>query len=214
VSQNYGSFKSWKPDVINNNKHRSFNVGVTFAAWSIPILYSPVQSSSTEHAETHKKCPDGPAFESRTDQSPCTFLQFPFTDTRKLKNGRNIGVDPGGYVVQRLFVRDRRSPASPATLPLGKRHILLLKVCLWWDHRVSFLGRLQENLLRTHSLHEFTNDQWETICRGIKNDFHFSDLDVTVVDVSFMLAIPCHKLSRLITNCIKEINNLLVLTRF
>jgi hypothetical protein len=37
-----------------------------------------------------------------------------------------------------------------------------------------------------------TNDQWETVCKGIKNDFDFPDPDVTAAGVSFLSAIPFH----------------------
>lgn len=55
-----------------------------------------------------------------------------------------------------------------------------------------------------------TNDQWETVCRGIKNDFDFPDPDVTAAGVSFLSAIPSHRLGRLITDCSKEISSCLV----
>eukprot|EP01018_Ginkgo_biloba_P002390 Gb_27119 [translate_table: standard] len=55
-----------------------------------------------------------------------------------------------------------------------------------------------------------TADQWETVCRGIKNDFDFPDPDVTAAGVSFLAAIPSYRLGKLITDCSKEISNCLV----
>lgn len=53
-------------------------------------------------------------------------------------------------------------------------------------------------------------DQWETVCKGIKNDFDFPDPDVTAAGVSFLSAIPSYRLGKLITDCSKEITNCLV----
>ncbi|KAH7441479.1 hypothetical protein KP509_03G039800 [Ceratopteris richardii] len=52
-----------------------------------------------------------------------------------------------------------------------------------------------------------TSQQWETVCRGIKNDFDFPDPDVTAAGVSFLAAIPSWRLGKLINDCSREISN-------
>ncbi|KAI5073208.1 hypothetical protein GOP47_0011221 [Adiantum capillus-veneris] len=64
--------------------------------------------------------------------------------------------------------------------------------------------KLAFDLIRATRL---TWQQWETVCRGIKNDFDFPDPDVTAAGVSFLAAIPSWRLGKLITDCSKEISN-------
>lgn len=52
-----------------------------------------------------------------------------------------------------------------------------------------------------------TGDQWEVVCRGIRNDFDFPDSDVTAAAVSFLAAIPSWRLGKFITDNTKEISN-------
>eukprot|EP00249_Psilotum_nudum_P022975 c28708_g1_i1 orf=979-4446(+) len=67
--------------------------------------------------------------------------------------------------------------------------------------------KLAFDLIRSTRL---TADQWETVCRGIKNDFDFPDPDVTAAGVSFLAAIPSWRLGKLITECSKEISDCIV----
>ncbi|KAH7433717.1 hypothetical protein KP509_07G082700 [Ceratopteris richardii] len=64
--------------------------------------------------------------------------------------------------------------------------------------------KLAFDLIRATRL---TSQQWETVCRGIKNDFDFPDPDVTAAGVSFLAAIPSWRLGQLITDCSNEISN-------
>lgn len=52
-----------------------------------------------------------------------------------------------------------------------------------------------------------TADQWEVVCRGIKNDFEFPDTDVTAAAVSFMSAIPSWHLGTFIIDCSKQVSD-------
>lgn len=50
-----------------------------------------------------------------------------------------------------------------------------------------------------------TADQWEVVCRGIRNDFDFPDSDVTAAAVSFISAIPSWRLGSFIIDCSKQV---------
>ncbi|KAK4285091.1 hypothetical protein QN277_001834 [Acacia crassicarpa] len=50
-------------------------------------------------------------------------------------------------------------------------------------------------------------DLWETVCTGVRSDFHFPDPDVTAAAVSILAAIPSYRLGKLITDCNKEISD-------
>ncbi|CAI8612176.1 unnamed protein product [Vicia faba] len=52
-----------------------------------------------------------------------------------------------------------------------------------------------------------TPDLWDTVCTGIRNDFHFPDPDVTAAAVSILAAIPSYRLAKLISDCNKEISD-------
>eukprot|EP00252_Welwitschia_mirabilis_P017897 TRINITY_DN3987_c0_g1_i1.p1 TRINITY_DN3987_c0_g1~~TRINITY_DN3987_c0_g1_i1.p1 ORF type:complete len:1149 (+),score=195.25 TRINITY_DN3987_c0_g1_i1:231-3677(+) len=67
--------------------------------------------------------------------------------------------------------------------------------------------KLAFDLIRSTRL---TSDQWEIVCRGIRNDFSFPDPDVTAAGVSFLSALPSHLLGKLISDCSKEISQCLV----
>ncbi|KAG6555879.1 hypothetical protein Mapa_002521 [Marchantia paleacea] len=67
--------------------------------------------------------------------------------------------------------------------------------------------KLAFDLIRSTRL---TADQWEIVCRGVKNDFDFQDSDVTAAAVSIVAAIPSWRLGKLIIDCSKEISNCLV----
>ncbi|KAL3683893.1 hypothetical protein R1sor_001915 [Riccia sorocarpa] len=67
--------------------------------------------------------------------------------------------------------------------------------------------KLAFDLIRSTRL---TADQWEIVCRGVKNDFDFQDSDVTAAAVSIVAAIPSWRLGKLISDCSKEISNCLV----
>ncbi|KAJ7974765.1 protein TPLATE [Quillaja saponaria] len=64
--------------------------------------------------------------------------------------------------------------------------------------------KLAFDLIRSTRL---TSDLWDTVCTGIRNDFHFPDPDVTAAGVSILAAIPSYRLGNLITDCSKEISN-------
>ncbi|KAK7269103.1 hypothetical protein RIF29_21819 [Crotalaria pallida] len=64
--------------------------------------------------------------------------------------------------------------------------------------------KLAFDLIRSTRL---TPDLWDTVCSGIRNDFHFPDPDVTAAAVSILAAIPSYRLSRLITDCNMEISD-------
>ncbi|KAJ7300288.1 hypothetical protein O6H91_20G047800 [Diphasiastrum complanatum] len=64
--------------------------------------------------------------------------------------------------------------------------------------------KLAFDLIRSTRL---TADQWETVCRGIKNDFDFPDPDVTAAAVSFLAAVPNWRVGNLIMDLSKEITN-------
>lgn len=55
-----------------------------------------------------------------------------------------------------------------------------------------------------------TGDQWEVVCNGIRNDFDFTDSDVTAAAVSFLSAIPSWRLGKFIIDSSKEISNCIV----
>jgi hypothetical protein len=55
-----------------------------------------------------------------------------------------------------------------------------------------------------------TSEQWEVVCRGIRNDFDFPDSDVTAAAVSFLSAIPSWRLGKFIIDNSKEISNCIV----
>jgi hypothetical protein len=52
-----------------------------------------------------------------------------------------------------------------------------------------------------------TADQWEVVCRGIRNDFDFPDSDVTAAAVSFISAIPSWRLGNFIIDCSKQVSD-------
>ncbi|CAJ2669597.1 unnamed protein product [Trifolium pratense] len=64
--------------------------------------------------------------------------------------------------------------------------------------------KLAFDLIRSTRL---TPDLWDTVCTGIRNDFHFPDPDVTAAAVSILAAIPSYRLSKLISDCNKEISD-------
>ncbi|KAL5537376.1 hypothetical protein UlMin_045453 [Ulmus minor] len=64
--------------------------------------------------------------------------------------------------------------------------------------------KLAFDLIRSTRL---TADLWDTVCTGIKTDFDFPDPDVTAAAVSILAAIPSYRLSKLISDCSKEISN-------
>jgi hypothetical protein len=55
-----------------------------------------------------------------------------------------------------------------------------------------------------------TGQQWEIVCRGIRNDFDFPDPDVTAAAVSFLSALPAWRLGKFIIESSKEISNCIV----
>ncbi|KAI9081623.1 hypothetical protein K1719_036509 [Acacia pycnantha] len=64
--------------------------------------------------------------------------------------------------------------------------------------------KLAFDLIRSTRL---TPDLWETVCTGVRSDFHFPDPDVTAAAVSILAAIPSYRLGKLITDCNKEISD-------
>ncbi|KAJ1427527.1 Armadillo-type fold [Sesbania bispinosa] len=64
--------------------------------------------------------------------------------------------------------------------------------------------KLAFDLIRSTRL---TPDLWDTVCSGIRNDFHFPDPDVTAAAVSILAAIPSYRLAKLIAECNKEISD-------
>ncbi|KAI4348285.1 hypothetical protein L6164_009021 [Bauhinia variegata] len=63
--------------------------------------------------------------------------------------------------------------------------------------------KLAFDLIRSTRL---TPDLWDTVCSGIRNDFHFPDPDVTAAAISILAALPSYRLGKLITDCNKEIS--------
>eukprot|EP00268_Persea_americana_P042362 TRINITY_DN423_c2_g1_i1.p1 TRINITY_DN423_c2_g1~~TRINITY_DN423_c2_g1_i1.p1 ORF type:complete len:1160 (+),score=241.59 TRINITY_DN423_c2_g1_i1:251-3730(+) len=63
--------------------------------------------------------------------------------------------------------------------------------------------KLAFDLIRSTRL---TADLWETVCTGIRTDLDFPDPDVAAAAVSILAAIPSHRLSKLISDCNKEIS--------
>lgn len=64
--------------------------------------------------------------------------------------------------------------------------------------------KLAFDLIRSTRL---TPDLWDTVCTGIRNDFHFPDPDVTAAAVNILAAIPSYRLAKLIADCNKEISD-------
>ncbi|CAM6095749.1 unnamed protein product [Calypogeia fissa] len=64
--------------------------------------------------------------------------------------------------------------------------------------------KLAFDLIRSTRL---TADQWEIVCRGVKNDFDFPDPDVTAAAVSILAAIPSWRLGKMVIDCSKDISN-------
>lgn len=55
-------------------------------------------------------------------------------------------------------------------------------------------------------------DQWGVVCRGILNDFDFSNSDLTVTTVCFLSAIPSWRLGKFITDSTKRFRTALCTT--
>lgn len=53
-------------------------------------------------------------------------------------------------------------------------------------------------------------DQWETVCRAIRNDLVFPDPDVTAAAVSCLASVPSWRLGKLLIDCSKEISSCIV----
>ncbi|KAL2564743.1 hypothetical protein AAZV13_19G065300 [Glycine max] len=64
--------------------------------------------------------------------------------------------------------------------------------------------KLAFDLIRSTRL---TPDLWDTVCGGIRTDLHFPDPDVAAAAVSILAAIPSYRLSKLISDCNKEISD-------
>ncbi|GMY13150.1 protein TPLATE [Fagus crenata] len=64
--------------------------------------------------------------------------------------------------------------------------------------------KLAFDLIRSTRL---TSDLWDTVITGVRNDLDFMDPDVTAAAVSILSALPSHRLSKLLTDSTKEINN-------
>lgn len=62
--------------------------------------------------------------------------------------------------------------------------------------------KLAFDLLRNTRL---TPDLWDIVCSGIRTDLDFPDPDVAAAAVSILSAVPTDRLSRLISDCSKEI---------
>ncbi|XP_078433790.1 ARM repeat superfamily protein [Wolffia australiana] len=62
--------------------------------------------------------------------------------------------------------------------------------------------KLAFDLLRSTRL---TPELWDIVCSGIRTDLGFPDADVTTAAVSILSAVPTDRLSRLVTDCSKEI---------
>ncbi|XP_044466284.1 protein TPLATE [Mangifera indica] len=63
--------------------------------------------------------------------------------------------------------------------------------------------KLAFDLIRSTRL---TADLWDSVCSGIRSDFHFPDPDVTAAAISILAAIPSYALSKLISDSNAEIS--------
>lgn len=64
--------------------------------------------------------------------------------------------------------------------------------------------KLAFDLIRSTRL---THDLWEIVCSGVRTDLDFPDPDVAAAAVSILSAVPSHRLSKLISDCHKEISS-------
>ncbi|PKU80390.1 protein TPLATE [Dendrobium catenatum] len=64
--------------------------------------------------------------------------------------------------------------------------------------------KLAFDLIRSTRL---THDLWETVCSGVRTDLDFPDPEVAAAAISILSAVPSHRLSKLISDCHKEISS-------
>jgi hypothetical protein len=92
---------------------------------------------------------------------------------------------------------------SATTVRSEARHLGLGQLCCGGDCGRFGIRRVQEARLLPHPLH--APHRRSLGCIGVRNDLDFLDLDVTVAVVSILVALPSHRLRKLIVDSSKEI---------